>query len=138
MNKCYSELIKLETFEERFDYLKLNQKVGDIGFGQNRIVNQNFYMSTEWKNARRKAIIRDGANDLGIDGRSLGNYIVVHHINPITLEDLENADPKLFDLENLICVSSNTHRCIHFGDKSQLANLPQERQPFDTCPWKRR
>lgn len=137
MSKTYSELIKLDTFEERFDYLKLSGKVGVETFGSDRYLNQKLYASDEWKAARRDVIIRDNGCDLGVNDRMLNKYILVHHINPITKEDILNKDPKLFDPENLICVSKLTHDAIHYGSKDILITAPVERSKNDTCPWRR-
>lgn len=134
--KSYTELSKLKTFEERFEYLMLKGKVGAETFGSHRFMNQYFYYSPEWKRARRAVIIRDNGCDLGIEGRELFEAITVHHINPLTLEDLQKGSPLLFDPENLICVSDNTHKAIHYGDKSLLLLDFVERRPNDTCPWK--
>jgi len=136
MNRSYSELIKLKTFEERFEYLKLSAKIGDETFGSERKLNQIFYGSPEWRAFRREAIIRDNGCDLGIEGREIGGRIEVHHINPISREDILNRADSLWDLENVICVSPNTHKAIHYGDGSLLPNDPIERRPNDTCPWK--
>lgn len=135
--KSYSELIKLETFEERFEYLKLNGRVGESTFGYDRYLNQLFYTTAEWKAARNLVIIRDNGCDLGIDDRNIGGRIFIHHINPITKEDILNRHPKLFDPENLICVSKLTHDAIHYGDENLLIKAPIERSKNDTCPWRR-
>ena len=135
--KSYSELIKLETFEERFEYLKLNGRVGESTFGYDRYLNQLFYTTAEWKAARNLVIIRDNGCDLGIDDRIIGGRIFIHHIDPITKEDILNRHPKLFDPENLICVSKLTHDAIHYGDESLLIIAPIERTRYDTCPWKK-
>lgn len=135
--KSYSELIKLETFEERFEYLKLNCRVGESTFGYDRYLNQIFYSTPEWKAARNLVIIRDNGCDLGIDDRIIGGRIFIHHINPITKEDILNRHPKLFDPENLICVSKLTHDAIHYGDENLLIKAPIERSKNDTCPWRR-
>lgn len=134
--KTYTELSKLPTFEERFEYLVLKGKVGAETFGSHRFMNQGFYTSTEWKRARRAVILRDNGCDLGIEGRELFESITVHHINPLTLADLQKGSPLLFDPENLICVSDRTHKAIHYGDKSLLLLDVVERKPNDTCPWK--
>ena len=134
--KRYSELIKLPTFEERFEYLKLDGRVGKETFGWDRIFNQSFYHSPEWKALRRDVIIRDNGCDLGIEDREIFDKIIVHHINPLTKEQLLNLDPCIFDMENLISCSHNTHNAIHYGDKSLLPQDPIERRPFDTCPWR--
>ena len=135
--KSYSELIKLRTFKERFDYLKLNGVVASETFGRERYLNQAFYTSDEWKRIRNKVIVRDMGCDLGIEGRELPKgLIVIHHINPITLEDILNRNPALFDLENLISCWTKTHTAIHYGDERVLDLLFTERKPGDTCPWR--
>lgn len=137
MKKTYSELIKLSTFEERFLYLKLKGRPGDRTFGGDRWVNQLLYGSPKWKQARHKAIIRDGACDLAILDREILSLIIVHHINPLSIEDLRSGSPKIYALENLVCVTKRTHNAIHFGDESLLVkSVVVERRPFDTCPWK--
>lgn len=135
--KSYSELVKLKTFEERFEYLRLNGRVGEDTFGFDRYLNQHFYtQDKEWRKLKRDIIIRDRGCDLGIEGREIHTRIIIHHINPITKEDLVNRTSKLLNPENLICVSDNTHNAIHYGDGSKLAKDPIERRPNDTCPWK--
>ena len=134
-SRCYSELVKLKTFEERFDYLQLKGKVGADTFGFDRYLNQKFYHLDEWKKARRDVIIRDEGRDLGVPGYELQNGIYVHHMNPITAEALVHGEQWIFDPEFLICVSYNTHQAIHFGDKSLLPKLPVERSMNDHCPW---
>ena len=137
MNRTYSELIKLKTFEERFDYLKLNGTVGKDTFGFDRYMNQLLYHnSKEWKAVRRKVIVRDNGCDLGMEGYDILGKILVHHLNPITIDDIKNRSPTIFDLNNLICVSHNTHNAIHYGDESLLVKAPIERKLNDTCPWK--
>lgn len=133
--KTYSELIKLKTFRERLDYLYIGDRIGHETFGVNRYFNQKFYMSPEWRKFRRDIVIRDYGRDLGIEGCELGNKnILVHHIIPITLEDIVNHRPCVLDPENVICVSHSTHEYIHFGTK-QAEYV--ERTPNDMCPWKR-
>ena len=137
-SKRYSELAKLETFEERFKYLKLNGKVGEDTFGSSRYLNQSFYSSSEWRRFRREIIIRDNGCDLGIEGREIpkGAKLFIHHINPISVDDLcENTD-LLMDPDNVICCSYNTHQAIHFGDESILSLDIVERKPNDTIPWR--
>ena len=136
MIKCYSDLIEFETFEERFDYLCLHQRIGDPTFGYDRYLNQIFYRSIEWRRTRGDILIRDCGCDLGIEGREIFKYPIVHHINPVTLEMIENRDEILFDPENLITVSDNTHRAITYGDVSLLIRLPVERRKGDTSPWR--
>lgn len=126
----------MKTFDERYEYLKLSAKIGEATFGYERYLNQIFYGSPEWKAFRRDVIIRDNGMDLGLDGYDIGDRIEVHHINPITSEMIENNDPLLMDMENVICTSSKTHKAIHYGDKSLLPKGPIERMPNDTCPWR--
>lgn len=137
-NKRYSELVQLQTFDERYDYLKLNGEVGIDTFGPNRIFNQKFYRSKEWKRVRDEVIVRDGACDLGIPGREITGKIYIHHMNPITMDDISDSSDLLLNPDNLICVSEDTHNAIHYGDKSLIhKNDIVERKPNDTCPWKR-
>lgn len=132
----YSDLIKLKSFEERYDYLKLDGSVGVITFGFDRYLNQSFYTSYAWRQVRRDVIARDQACDLGILERSIFGNIRVHHMNPITIEDLEFGRDIAIDPEFLICVSSNTHNAIHFGTEKNLMDLPKERKKGDTSLWK--
>lgn len=132
----YSELITLPTFKERFQYLKLSGSVGFSTFGSERYLNQSFYRSAEWKRIRDKVIVRDGGLDLGCDGHIIRSVIIVHHMNPISLEDIDSVSPYLLDPEYLICVDSITHKAIHYSDESLLPSDFVERKPFDTCPWK--
>lgn len=136
VNRTYSELKNLDSFEERFNYLKLNGQVGETTFGSKRYLNQLLYKSQEWMSVRDKAIIRDEGCDLGIPGRDIGGKVLVHHINPITIEDVLNNNPKVFDLENLITTSHITHEAIHYGDENLLIKDPIIRTANDTCPWK--
>ena len=135
--KTYSELLTLSTFEERFDYLVLNGRVGHSTFGHNRYLNQRFYTSREWRKVRNDVIVRDNACDLGIRGRDIFDTIYVHHMNPITVEDF---DGDIFDVilnpEFLISTSFNTHQAITFGDPNNLIKLPRERKRGDTTLWK--
>ena len=132
----YSELIKLPTFEERFEYLKLDGRVGKITYGSDRIFNQAFYRSKEWRDFRNKVIARDNGCDLGIEDREIFDKLIVHHINPMTIRDLEEGGEDLFDMENFICCSHNTHEAIHYGDSSLLIKTEfVERRPGDTKLW---
>lgn len=136
--KTYSELIALPTFEERYRYLRLSGKVGADTFGHDRYINQYLYQrSPKWKEARRKVILRDNSCDLGIEDREIQGSVIVHHINPITIKDIEEESDFLFNPEYLICTSHDTHNAIHYGDESLLITVPVERSPNDTCPWKR-
>ena len=139
MIRTYSELSKLKTFEERYQYLKLNGKVAEETFGYDRYLNQMFYKDPEWLSVRNKVIIRDSGCDLGIDGRDIpeGVTIMVHHMNPITKEDILNRSKYLLDPEYLITTIKNTHDAIHYGDESLLDIGIVTRTKNDTCPWKR-
>ena len=134
--RCYRELRRLKTFAERYEYLRIGGLVGESTFGFERYLNQMLYTSSQWKSVRNQIIIRDNGCDLGIEGFEIHDRIYVHHMNPITLEQVENADEVIFDPEYLICVSRQTHNAIHFGDQSLLPGLPVERKPGDTCLWK--
>lgn len=136
MIKSYSELIKLETYEERLRYLKLDGKVGRETFGYDRYLNQIFYKSPEWLSIRNEIIVRDGACDLGIEDRDIYSNILVHHINPITLDDIKNRSTKLFDTENLICTTKKTHDAIHYGNEKVMFSVSTERRQNDTIPWR--
>lgn len=136
MSKSYSELIQFDTFEERFRYLKLDGIVGETTFGFDRYLNQVFYNSPEWKRLRNQIIVRDNGCDLGVDGYLVRGKILIHHINPITIDDIKNKSTRLFDLDNLISTCQNTHNAIHYGDESLIFTMPIERTPNDTCPWK--
>jgi hypothetical protein len=137
MDKCYSELVKLKTLIERYEYLRTFSKIGEETFGGSRYLNQYLYTKSDlWKSVRRKVILRDNGRDLGLDDYIIQGRIIVHHINPLTKEQLLNLDPCIFDMENLISCSHNTHNAIHYGDKSLLPQDPIERRPFDTCPWR--
>lgn len=135
--KCYSELIALPTFEERYRYLRLRGSVGKDTFGFDRFLNQRFYRSAEWKRIRDQVIIRDNGCDLGIEDRMIPGKVLIHHMNPITEKDIINATDILLNPEYLICVSHTTHNAIHFGDENLLVPDLVVRTPYDTCPWKR-
>lgn len=135
--KSYSELVKFETFEERFEYLNLSGTVGSDTFGFDRYLNQIFYKSPEWKRVRREVILRDNGCDLGIYGRDIDKGIIIHHMNPISINDIVERRDYILNPEYLICTSHQTHNAIHYGNKSGLILTPVEREPFDTCPWKR-
>lgn len=135
--RTYSELIPLPTFEERFEYLRLDGEIGKETFGFDRIFNQMFYNSREWKMARDYVIVRDHGCDLAaLDHEIHGQKIIVHHLNPISLEDIERKSEILLDPEFLITTIHSTHNAIHYGDKSQLVMAPIERSKNDTCPWR--
>ena len=134
--KTYSELIKIPTFKDRFEYLRLDGKVGEETFGFDRYLNQIFYKSQEWKAARDFVIIRDQGCDLAMEGHEIFGRILVHHMNPIRIEDIVNRSKHLLDPEYLICTIKNTHDAIHYGDGSLLITGPIERTKNDTCPWR--
>lgn len=135
--KTYSELSQLPTFKERYRYLKLNGQVGKSTFGFDRYLNQVFYRSQKWKSIRDQVIIRDNGCDLGVDGHDIHGRVLIHHMNPITIDDIRNESDFLLDPEFLICVTHNTHNAIHYGDESLLITTPVERTKNDTCPWRR-
>lgn len=135
--RTYSEVILLLTFEDRFRYLKLQGVVGKDTFGYDRYLNQILYQSTEWRKFRRDIIIRDNGCDLGCDGFEINDRIILHHINPITVNDIVCRHSKVFDPENVICTSHRTHMAIHYSDEDLLVTAPIERQQNDTCPWRR-
>lgn len=134
--RTYSELILLPTFEERFKYLQLNGRVGDNTFGFDRYINQNFYRSAEWKRIRDLVIMRDNGCDLALEGHEIYGRILIHHMNPITVKDVELSTEYLMNPEYLICVTHNTHNAIHYGDEKLLMKGPVVRTKNDTCPWK--
>lgn len=136
--RSYTELVQLCTYEERFRYLSLEGVVGGDTFGFDRYLNQQFYRSAEWKRARDIVISRDRGCDLGIPGREIQGKILVHHMNPLTVADIQGGGEFMLDPEYLVCVSHETHNAIHYGDKSVCrADIPVKRQPGDTTPWKR-
>lgn len=135
--KTYSELMRLRTFEERYRYLRLRGSVGADTFGFDRYLNQVFYRSQKWKSIRDFVIIRDNGCDLGVEGYEIHGKILIHHLNPITIQDIESESEFLLDPEYLICTSHNTHNAIHYGDESLLIQAPIERTAFDTCPWRK-
>lgn len=134
--KSYSELIQFPTFEERYRYLRLSGSVGESTFGFDRYLNQVFYRSQRWKTIRDTVIIRDNGCDLGVEGYDIYGRILIHHLNPITVKDIEKESVFLLDPEFLICTTHNTHNAIHYGDEKLLYNGPVERVRNDTCPWK--
>ena len=136
MIKCYSELKQFTTFEDRFDYLSLKGTVGQETYGFDRWINQTFYRSQEWKQVRYYVIERDTGCDLGIKGREIQSHIIVHHMNPILVKDIQDNTDILLNPEYLICTTEITHNAIHYGDKSLLITMPESRKPNDTCPWK--
>lgn len=136
MRRTYSELVQLPTFTERLRYLLLDGTVATPTFGANRYLNQKLYRSADWQRVRRLVIIRDGGNDLGVEGYSIEGAILIHHINPITEEMILNADPEIFNLDNLILTTRNTHNIIHYGDAGLIKEDWKPRTPNDTIPWR--
>ena len=134
--RTYSELITIPTFEERYNYLKLNGIVGKETFGYDRYLNQLLYRSSDWRSFRDRIIIRDNGCDLACEGFELQSRIIIHHIDPITVEDILNKHPKVFDPENVVSTSHNTPLAIHYGDKNLISIGPINRYKNDTCPWK--
>lgn len=135
--KTYSELITIPTFEERYEYLRLQGRVGEETFGFDRWLNQVFYRTREWKTVRDKIIVRDCGCDLAMLDREIQGRILVHHMNPILTRDIVNRTEFLLNPEYLICTSKNTHDAIHYGDSELLITMPIERTRNDTCPWRR-
>lgn len=135
--KTYSQLIRLPTFEDRFEYLKLKGSVGKDTFGHDRYLNQIFYSSMEWRRLRDEIIIRDNGCDLGVEGREIGGKVYIHHLNPLGANDILTHSEYLVNPEYLICVSFETHNAIHYGDINLLPGDPIERKRNDTCPWRR-
>ena len=134
--RTYSELIALPTFEERFKYLQLNGQVGESTFGFDRYMNQVFYRSQKWKSIRDFVIIRDCGCDLGVDGYNIHGKIIIHHMNPLSMRDIETESDFLLNPDFLICTTHNTHNAIHYGDENLLVTAPIERTKNDTCPWR--
>lgn len=134
--KCYSELVLLPTFEERFEYLRLDGIVGETTFGFDRYMNQVFYRSMEWRKIRDAVIARDLGCDLGIEGHEIFGPVLIHHMNPIRQKDLLERTDILLDPEYLITTIQRTHQAIHYGDKDLLPAAPIQRTRNDTCPWK--
>ena len=135
--RTYSELMTIPTYIERFRYLQLGGAVGDSTFGFDRYLNQVFYRSQQWKSIRDQVIIRDNGCDLGIEGYEIYGRILMHHMNPITIDDIERQSAYLLNPEYLICTTHVTHNAIHYGDESLLLQEPIERSRNDTCPWRR-
>lgn len=132
----YRELSRLKTFDERFEYLKIGGLVGESTFGFERYLNQTLYNSSKWRRLRNQIIIRDNGCDLGVEGYEIQGIIIVHHMNPISVDDLKDFSDDIFNPEYLICVSLTTHNAIHYGDNSLIPQEPVERRPGDTCPWR--
>lgn len=135
--RTYSELILLPTFEERFEYLRLDGKVGESTFGFDRYLNQLFYKSDEWRAIRDLVIVRDNGCDLGMPDREIRSRILIHHMNPITKDDILRRSDFLLNTEYLITTVKNTHDAIHYSDDSLLIKNPVERRKYDTCPWRK-
>lgn len=132
----YEELIRFPTFEERFKYLQLNGKCSEETFGGHRMLNQMLYRSPQWEEIRRRVIIRDQGCDLAMIDRPIGRYLMIHHLNPLTIDQVTNFEPCVFDLNNLVCCSRETHNAIHYGEMDILTpSKPIERRPGDTRLW---
>ena len=134
--RTYSELIAFPTFEERFKYLQLNGQIGESTFGFDRYMNQVFYRSQKWKSIRDFVIIRDCGCDLGVEGHDIHGKIIIHHMNPLSMRDIETESDFLLNPDFLICTTHNTHNAIHYGDENLLVTAPIERTKNDTCPWR--
>lgn len=133
--RTYSELIRLETFEERFEYLKVGGGVGKSTFGFERYLNQAFYTSKEWRNLRHQIVVRDNGLDLAVEGYDIFDRAIVHHMNPISINDLRNHVEEVLEPEYLITTTHTTHNAIHYSNASALRKLPVERRPGDTRLW---
>jgi len=137
MRKTYRELIRIPTFEDRYKYLKLSGTIGEETFGFRRWLNQELYHSSEWQRFRDEIIVRDGGCDLAVDGFEIYGSIIIHHINPISYDDILNRNSEVFNPDNVICTKLSTHNAIHYGNENLLLNIPIERTRNDTCPWRR-
>lgn len=136
MIRTYSELSKIPTFKDRYEYLRLDGKVGEETFGFDRYLNQIFYRSPEWKRVRDLVIVRDNGYDLGLDGYPIRGKILIHHMNPISMDDILSRNESLLNPDYLISTTVPTHNAIHYGDSTLLVDMPVERKKNDTCPWK--
>lgn len=136
MIRTYKELSTIETFEDRFAFLKLNGAVGNETFGFDRYMNQKFYRSKEWKDIRKMIIVRDSGCDLGILDRPIAGRIYIHHMNPLSIDDIKDSSDYLLNPNYLICASHDTHNAIHYGDEKLLVKEFETRKPNDTCPWR--
>lgn len=136
MIRTFTELNRLRTFEERYRYLRLSGAVGQSTFGYDRYLNQMLYTSKRWLRTRDEIIIRDQGCDLGDPDHEIRGKVIIHHMNPVSIEDIELGHDRVFNPEFLICTSSNTHNAIHFGDESLLPQEPIVRSRNDTCPWR--
>lgn len=134
--RTYEELITYPTFKERYEYLRLVGTVGSDTFGADRYLNQMFYRSREWKNIRDVVLLRDNGCDLGVEGHDIYDKAIIHHMNPLTVDDIKHSSDNLFNPRYLITVSFDTHQAIHYGTILNLRMMPPERRPNDTCPWK--
>ena len=135
ISRSYSELVKRQTFSERYNYLRLVGQVGSTTFGFDRYLNQSFYTSRDWRQVRHAVIARDAGCDLGLEGYEIFDRVYVHHMNPLTKKQVLAADENMFDPEYLVSCTLNTHNAIHYGDPNSLARLPPERRPGDTTLW---
>lgn len=135
--KSYSELIKFPSFEERLAYLKLDGTIGEETFGFKRWANQQLYHSSKWLKFRDKVIIRDCGCDLAVSGYEIYGSVLIHHLNPVTYDDILNLSPCLFDFDNVILTCLDTHNAIHYGNDSLIIKSTVERSPNDTCPWRK-
>ena len=135
--KTYSELLALKTFEERFRYLQFNAVIGEDTFGFERYLNQRFYHTTEWRRIRNSIIARDMGRDLAMEGYEIYEPIIIHHLNPLTKNDIYERTEYLTNPEFLICTTHRTHNAIHYGDDNLLVKAPVERTKNDTCPWRK-
>lgn len=138
MIRTYSEMLKFKTIEERFEYLKLDGNVGESTFGSRRYLNQALYSSDEWKKFRTSIILRDNACEFGLEDYPINDTkeIRIHHIIPLTIDDVLNRDSKIFDPNNVVCVSDLTHKALHYSNEELLPKPYVERRKNDTCPWK--
>lgn len=136
MIRTYHELMQIETFDERYEYLKLNGTVGADTFGFDRFINQNFYKSPQWKKIRDAIIVRDNGCDLGITDRPIFGKIIIHHMNPVNVSDIVKLTEHLLNPDYLICTSFETHNAIHYGNSNNLSHTPTQRTKNDTCPWR--
>ena len=135
MNRSYLELVTIDSFEERFRYLKLRAGVGEATFGYDRHLNQRFYASAEWKRVRRDVILRDEGRDLAVEGYEIRSELLIHHMNPMSVDDILDRNPRNLDLNYLITTTHQTHNAIHYGDESRLARPVVDRRPGDTKLW---
>ena len=133
--KSYHELISIGNYEARYEYLKETHQIGDKTFGYERYLNQALYNSNDWKPVRTRVIVRDNACDMAMPDHEIQGRIIVHHINPITIEMIVAGDPRVFDMDNLVCVSHLTHEAIHYGDRELLQKPFIERKAGDTRLW---